>query len=264
MWRDVYALIYEIQSARNVRDRPAFLARSRNKSLELRAIRGGVRGAHDAATSIMQIPVEITFKEMESSDAVEARIRELAAKLERVYDRVVRCDVMVETPHRHQQKGRQFHIRVRLTVPGGEIVSSHDPGPDEHHEDVYVALRDAFNAAKRQLEDHSRKSLKRGEGAPKERAGTDHGRITFLDVEKAWGWIEPDDGRRIYFHRNSVLGNVNDLTVGDEVRFTEEMGDKGPQASSVHLLGAHGRHALPNETGVVPEGRPVKNAASSR
>lgn len=192
----------------------------------------------------MQIPVEITFKEMERSDAVEARIRELAAKLERVYDRVVRCDVMVETPHRHQHKGRQYHVRVRLTVPGGEIVASHDPGPNESHEDVYVALRDAFNAAKRQLEDYSERSLKRGEGVPRTRNGAAHGRITFFDVQGEWGWIEPDDGRRIYFHRNSVLGNADALEVGDEVRFTEEVGDKGPQASSVHPLGAHARHAM--------------------
>lgn len=206
----------------------------------------------------MQIPVEITFKEMESSAAVEARIRELAAKLERVYDRVIRCDVMVETPHRHQHKGRQFHVRVRLTVPGGEIVSSHDPGPDGAHEDVYVAIRDAMNAAKRQLEDYARKSLKRGEGAPRQRAGTDHGRVTFLDVEKDWGWIEPEDGRRIYFHRNSVLGGIDNLDVGDEVRFTEEMGDKGPQASSVHVMGNNGRHALPNGNGLLPEAKSPK------
>ena len=212
----------------------------------------------------MQIPVEITFKEMESSAAVEARIRELAAKLERVFDRVVRCDVMVETPHRHQHKGRQYHVRVQLTVPGGEIVASRDPGPDEAHEDIYVALRDTFNAAKRQLEDYARKSLKRGEGAPRERAGADHGRITFLDVEKEWGWIEPEDGRRIYFHRNSVLGNANELEVGDEVRFTDEMGDKGPQASSVHPLGAHGRHALANDNAVVPEVNVATRAASRR
>lgn len=193
----------------------------------------------------MQIPVEITFKEMERSAAVETRIRELAARLERVYDRVVRCDVMVETPHRHQRNGRQYHVRVRLTVPGGEIVASHDPGPDEAHEDVYVAIRDTFAAAKRQLEDFARKSLKRGEGAPKPRNGAAHGRVTFLDVEKEWGWIEPDDGRRLYFHRNSVLGGVDQLEVGDEVRFTEEDGDEGPQASTVDPIGQHGRHAMP-------------------
>jgi ribosome-associated translation inhibitor RaiA/cold shock CspA family protein len=192
----------------------------------------------------MQIPVEITFKEIARSDAVEARIRELAGKLERVYDRVLRCEVMVETPHRHQHKGRQYHVRVRLTVPGGEIVASHDPGPNESHEDIYVAVRDAFNATKRQLEDYAHKSLKRGEGVPKARSGADHGRITFLDLQGEWGWIEPDDGRRIYFHRNSVLGNADRLEVGDEVRFTEEMGDKGPQASTVHPLGTHGHHAM--------------------
>jgi len=195
----------------------------------------------------MQIPVEITFKEMEHSRAVEARIRELAAKLERVYDRVVRCEVMVETPHRHQTKGRQYHVRVRLTVPGGEIVASQDPGPDGAHEDIYVALRDTFAAAKRQLEEHARKSLKRGEGAPRARSGAAHGRVTFIDVEKEWGWIEPDDGRRVYFHRNSVLGGVDQLTVGDEVRFTEEDGNEGPQASTVDPIGLHGRHEIPQE-----------------
>lgn len=194
----------------------------------------------------MQIPVDITFKELGKSDALEARIQEWVEKLERVYDRIVRCEVMVETPHRHHRNGRQYHVRVRLTVPGGEIVASHDPGPDEAHEDAYVALRDAFTAVRRQLEDHVRKTLKRGDIRPEEsRNGAQHGRITFLDVEKEWGWLEPDDGRRIYFHRNSVLGGVNDLQVGDEVRFTEEEGNEGPQASTVDPIGTHGRHAMP-------------------
>jgi ribosomal subunit interface protein len=142
---------------------------------------GFARGLGDATLASMQIPVEVTFKEMDRSEAVEARIQELAAKLERVFEPVIRCDVMVETPHRHQQKGRQFHVRVRLTVPGGEIVASHDPGSDGAHEDVYVALRDAFNAAKRQLEDYARKTLHRGEGAPRESAGS--GDRTYDTVE---------------------------------------------------------------------------------
>jgi ribosomal subunit interface protein len=195
----------------------------------------------------MQIPVEITFKGLDSSEAMEARIRDWVAKLERVYDRIVSCDVLVETPHRHHRNGRQFHVRVHLTVPGGQVVASHDPGPDETHEDFYVALRDAMNATRRQLEDHVRKTLKRGEGGGKERRGPDHGRVTYLDVEGMWGWIEPDDGRRIYFHKNSVLGGIDQLNVGDEVRFTESGdGDKGPQASTVDRIGHHGHHALPN------------------
>lgn len=193
----------------------------------------------------MQIPVDITFKEIGKSEALEARVRDWVEKLERVYDRIVRCEVLIEVPHRHHRNGRQYHVRVRLTVPGGEIVTSHDPGPDEAHEDAYVALRDAFHAARRQLEDYVRKSLKRGDVRPIERGGAAHGRVTFIDVEKEWGWIEPEDGRRIYFHRNSVLGGIDRLEVGDEVRFTEEEGNEGPQASTVEPIGMHGHHAMP-------------------
>ncbi|NVB85588.1 MAG: HPF/RaiA family ribosome-associated protein [Kofleriaceae bacterium] len=191
----------------------------------------------------MQTPVDITFREIEKSEAVEARINEYVGKLERFFDRIIRVEVLVETPHRHHQKGRQFHVRVRVVVPGYDIVTSHDPGPDQAHEDVYVALRDTFNATRRQLEDYVRKSLHRGD-VPREQSGAMHGRVTFIDVEKEWGWIEPDDGRRIYFHSNSVLGGVDGLHVGDEVRFTEESGREGPQASTVAPIGNNGRHAM--------------------
>lgn len=192
----------------------------------------------------MQIPVEITFRDIEHSDAVEARTREWVGKLERVYDRITRCEVMVSQPHHRHRKGNAFSITVRLTIPGGEVVSSHDPGPDGAHEDVYVALRDAFMAAKRQLEDAVRARLRRD---VKQHNGGDrvHGVVTFLDVEKEWGWIEPDDGRRIYFHRNSVLdGKMDGIAIGDEVRFAEEQGNEGPQASTVEIIGNNGKHEL--------------------
>jgi cold shock CspA family protein len=191
----------------------------------------------------MQIPVDITFKELGKSDALETRIRESVQKLERVFDRIMRCEVLIETPHRHHRTGRQYHVRIRLTVPGSEIVVSRDPGPDEAHEDAYVALRDAFLAARRQLEDYVRKTLKRGDQRG-ERNGSSHARVTFIDVENMWGWLEPEDGRRIYFHGNSVLGGMDALKVGDEVRYTEEAGDKGPQASTVDPIGTHGHHGM--------------------
>jgi cold shock CspA family protein/ribosome-associated translation inhibitor RaiA len=192
----------------------------------------------------MQIPVDITFREIERSEAVEARIREQVDKLDRIFDRIIRCEVVIDDPHRHHHKGHQYSVRVRLTVPGTEIVTSHSPGDDGAHEDIYVAVRDAFAATKRQLEDYVRKSLHRGD-IKREGNGAAHGRVSFLDVQKDWGWIEPDDGRRIYFHRNSVLGGIDNVNVGDEVRFTEEQGNEGPQASTVELIGAHGRHAMP-------------------
>ena len=195
----------------------------------------------------MQIPVEITFRDIERSEAVEARIRDWVEKLDRTFDRIVRCEVVVDDPHRHHHKGHQYSVRVRLTVPGTQIVSSHSPGDDGAHTDVYVAVRDAFLATKRQLEDYVRKTLHRGD-VKREGNGAAHGRVTFLDVQKDWGWIEPDDGRRIYFHRNSVLGGMDNVEVGDEVRFSEGMGDKGPQASPVELIGAHGRHVMTETT----------------
>lgn len=105
----------------------------------------------------MQIPLEITFHNMDHSDAVDANIREKAAKLERYFDRIIGCRVVVEAPHKHSRKGKMYEVRVDISVPGKEIVVNRN-GPKNHaHEDVYVAIRDAFAAAGRQLEDHAQK-----------------------------------------------------------------------------------------------------------
>lgn len=189
----------------------------------------------------MEMQVEIAFRGMTSSPAVESFIRTWVAKLEAVYDRIERCDVVVEAPHLRHRQGNQYRVRVTMSVPGGQLVVSRDPGPDESHQDVYVAVRDTFHAARRQLEDHVRRHLRRDIKVVEEPG---HARVTFLDVERDWGTLEDADGRRIYFHKNSVLGGIDRLEIGDEVRFAEEAGDKGPQASSVEKIGAHGRHQL--------------------
>lgn len=189
----------------------------------------------------MEIPIEIAFRGMTKSPAVESFVREWVAKLEGVYDRIERCDVVVEAPHRRRRRGNQYRVRVTMSVPGGQLVVSHDPGLDESHQDVHVAVRDTFHAARRQLEDHIRRNLRRDIKAVEEPA---HARVSFLDVERDWGTLEDTGGRSIYFHRNAVLGGVDGLEIGDEVRFAEEAGDKGPQASSVEKIGAHGHHAM--------------------
>jgi len=102
----------------------------------------------------MQVPLHIAFHGVDSSPALEARIREHAKKLEQFYDRIISCDVTVELPHQHHRHGKQWHIRIQVSVPGDELIVSRDPGKDEDHEDPYVALRDAFAAARRQLEDY--------------------------------------------------------------------------------------------------------------
>lgn len=94
---------------------------------------------------------------MESSDAVETRIRELAGRLERFYDRITSCHVVIQAPHRSQQKGRLFQVNIQVRVPGDEIVVTRERPNDHAHEDVYVAVRDAFAAMERQLEDFVRR-----------------------------------------------------------------------------------------------------------
>jgi ribosomal subunit interface protein len=185
----------------------------------------------------MQIPIEITFRDMERSEAVEAAIREKAEKLEQFYDKIMGCHVMVEAPHGHHHQGRLFQVRIDLTVPDAELVVNHEHHHKDHsHEDVYVAIRDAFNAMQRQLQDHARQRR----GKTKHHEPPAHGRVLGLNPEADYGKIETPDERVIYFHRNSVLGNGFDkLVVGAEVRFVEEMGERGPQASSVTLVGKH-------------------------
>jgi ribosomal subunit interface protein len=109
----------------------------------------------------VQLPLQITFRGMDSSEAIESVIRERAAKLERFHDRIVRCHVIVDVPHRHHQKGRLYAVHIDVTTPTGEIAVSRNPTDDHSHRDLNVVVRDAFNAVTRQLEDEIRQ--KRGD-----------------------------------------------------------------------------------------------------
>ncbi|NOQ89565.1 MAG: 30S ribosomal protein S30 [Gammaproteobacteria bacterium] len=105
----------------------------------------------------MRQPLQINFRNISQSDAVEARVRERADKLNKFYDQIMTCSVMIEAPHGHHHKGNLYHVRIDLTVPNGEIVVNRDPKEHQAHEDVYVAIRDAFDAARRRLQDYARK-----------------------------------------------------------------------------------------------------------
>ena len=184
----------------------------------------------------MQLPLQITFRNMDSSEAVEANIRKCAAKLDRICDNIIRCNVVVEAPPKHQRRGGHFHTRIDITVPGGEFAINREPDPHHSYVDVYVCIRDAFNSAKRQLEEY----VSRRKGHVKRHEPIPHGRITALFPEEDYGRIETADGLDIYFHRNSVLNaDFAKLEIGMEVRFAEEEGDHGPQASTVRVIGKH-------------------------
>jgi ribosomal subunit interface protein len=188
----------------------------------------------------MEIPVQVTFRDMPVSDAVEAVCWEEAAKLDRYYDRITACRIVVAESHR-RQKGNLFEIRVDVTLPGGELVVNREPPLHHTDEDVYVAIREAFDKARRRLEDYAR----RQRGRVKAHDPPPHGRVSKLMPHAGYGFIETPDGREIYFHRNSVLQEAFDrLQIGSQVRFEEAEGAKGPQASSVSLLGKHS-HLVP-------------------
>jgi ribosomal subunit interface protein len=180
----------------------------------------------------MQLPLQITFRDMAPSDAIEANIRQKARRLDRFSRHIMSCRVVVEAPHRHSHQGKLYHVRISITLPGGEVVVSREPAEHHAHEDVYVAIRDAFDAAVRQIEDYVR--LQRGK--TKRHELPPHGYVARLAPDEDYGFIETPDGREIYFHRNSVLADGFDrLAVGDEVQFVEELGEKGPQASTVRV-----------------------------
>ena len=184
----------------------------------------------------MQLPLQITFRNMEPSEAVEVKIRERVEKLDNFYESIMSCRVVVEAAHKHHHKGNFYNVRVDLKVPGGELVASRESDLHHSYEDVYVAVRDAFDEIRRQLEDFARRQrqdVKTHETPP-------HGMISKLVPSENYGMITDADGREIYFHRNSLIDTDFDgLNIGTEVRFVEEQGDQGPQASTVHVIGKH-------------------------
>jgi ribosomal subunit interface protein len=105
----------------------------------------------------MQVPLQISFRNMDPSPAIETVVREKAAKLDRFFERIVSCDVTIEAPHRHHHKGKLYKVRIDIGMPGNDVHVNQEGPKNQAHEDVYVAIRDAFDAAVRQLEDHARK-----------------------------------------------------------------------------------------------------------
>lgn len=176
----------------------------------------------------MQIPLEITAHHFRLTDALDAMIRERAEALEKFYPRLIRCHVTIEGPSNHHRTGGPYDVKIDLSVPGKELVVTRQTG-----EDIPIVLRDAFDAARRQLQDFARKQR----GDTKSHEGPPEGTISKVFPDRGYGFIATPDGREVYFHRNSVLGpGFDGCKVGDRVRFAEEQGAEGPQASTVTVV----------------------------
>lgn len=174
---------------------------------------------------------QISFRGLDPSEFIERRVREKLDWLNRFENGIVGARVTVEQRHKHQHKGALFHVRVYLKVAGGSQVVM---GEDEA-EDVYVAIRDAFDAVRRGLEGHAGRL--RGETKAHEEPPI--GRVVSLGAD--YGFLRTVDDREIYFHRNALPdGGFDDLALGDAVRFDlyEGEGNEGPQASTVFAVRA--------------------------
>jgi ribosomal subunit interface protein len=182
----------------------------------------------------MQVPLQISYHDMPHSDALDARIREKVGKLEQLYPHITSCRVTVDENDRHRQRGKHFCVRIDIRVPQHEIAINRD-----HDEDVYVALRDAFSAAARKIEDIAR--LQRRE--VKAHDIPLHGTVARLFPEEGYGFIAGADGNEFYFSRENVTEPSFDrLEAGMTVQFIEDVAAEGRQAKRVtarkHAAGA--------------------------
>jgi ribosomal subunit interface protein len=183
----------------------------------------------------MQVPLQITFQNMDPSEAMEARVRERVARLEKLVDTIISCRVTLEAPHK-QSHCSNVAISINVSVPGKDIVVKREQRRHATRGDAYQVIRIAFDIAERQLEEHLR--ISRHE--VKTHDGPTYARIVKLYPGQDYGFIETPIHFNIYFHSTAVSGHDFDaLEVGTEVLYTlaAEEGPMGPQASKVQVVG---------------------------
>ena len=186
----------------------------------------------------MQTPVEIEFQEMAANPGTQELITDHVRKLEQRYGRITAGRIVIKGPGSRHQTGGLYDINIRLALPDGrEVNIGRTPKADERHSDLSFAINDAFKRARRQLQD----TAGRMQGEIKSHEGQPVGTVVRIDPAGEFGFLRSSDGAEIYFHRNSVLGGeFSELSVGSRVTFADEIGEKGPQATTVKLLGKHG------------------------
>lgn len=190
----------------------------------------------------MQIPLQISFDGSPASAHVESVCRAEVEKLERYSHRITGCRVVISAASHRHVKGTLYEVRIALTLPLRKmIVVTRVPPRHASNEVIELAVREAFDTARRRIEDAVRKQR----GSIKEHDTPAHGQVARTFPLERYGFIETPDGRELYFHANSLLGSAfDDLEVGQPVRFVEEPAAQGSQATSVALVGKH-HHLAP-------------------
>lgn len=169
--------------------------------------------------------VQITIRDISLSQVLETHIRARAEKLTRFYERINSCRVVVEQQQKHKHQGKLYNVRINLTVPKKEFAVTH-----KYDQDVYVAVRDAFDAIERQLEEYARKR----NGHVKTHQDVMHGHIARILSQEGYGFITGMDGNEYYFSITNVHHpDFNQLLIGDAVEYIPESVNDGLQAHHV-------------------------------
>jgi cold shock CspA family protein len=194
----------------------------------------GVVAAGAEVRPEVSVPIEIAYENMEPSPIAERHVLRGITRMERVGPDLMRIRVTLARRNPRHLTGNLFDIHLEFDVPGPDVVVSRTSSLHHENEDLVTAIGEAFDQARREL--LTRHAVERGDVKSHEQSAT--GVVT--EVFPDYGFIRADDGRVIYFHRNSVLhGGWDDLDVGTDVRFVDEPGDEGPQATSVTVTGRH-------------------------
>lgn len=186
----------------------------------------------------MQIPLEISYRDINKTDELEKLLRMKVRKLERVCNYITSCRVAVEKPHRTIIGRNPYRIRIDLRVPPGhELVVERKAGEGEMSDSLEKVIRYAFDAAKKQLEKLVEIQRDKIKSHPQQEISAFIERIFY---DKGYGFLRTLNGREIYFHENSIANEeFRNLETGVGVNFNEEQGENGPQASTVHVIQEH-------------------------
>ena len=185
----------------------------------------------------MQTPAQVEFENLSPSSELKTAIDQHMAELEDRFGRATAGRVIVKGPGSGHKTGGHYQVSIRLALPEGrEVNVGRTPTKDERYADLTFAVDDAFKRARRQLQDQAR--LMRDQTKLHEMGPI--GTVVRIDPGGEFGFIESADGAEVYFNCNGVLEGRPSLAVGSRVAYVEEIGEKGPQASTVKILGKHG------------------------
>ena len=206
-----------------------------------KACRGALSRKDQLGTRAMQIPVEIAFHNIESSDAAESAIRNHIGRLERIYERMTTCRVRVDQKNQNSNGTMPPVVHIEISVPGHkDIVVAHEAGHLQRRfqePDLHNAINEAFRIAEARLSKYKDRLTDHGTAAMTHEAANEfRGQVAEMTPGEDFGFLMTKEGGLLYFHRNSLLnGDFDALRRGDSVSYVEEMGDTGPMASKVRV-----------------------------